>query len=176
MGRPNIILTGFMATGKTTVGQLIAKHLAYEFVDTDSLIVQREGMSVQKIFQTRGEPEFRRMESTLARELAEHQGRVVSTGGGMLVDPGNAKILGQTGLIFCLVATAQEIFDRVAKDTRAKRPLLSSPDPMAEVRRLMAQREAAYKNFTQIDTTGKDPKAVAREVMEMIRADSAVVS
>ena len=73
MSRPNIILTGFMATGKSTVGRLLARHLGYEFIDTDSLIVERSGMSVADIFSEKGEAAFREMESEIALELGQKE-------------------------------------------------------------------------------------------------------
>lgn len=172
MARPNIVLTGFMATGKTTVGKLLAGHLNYDFVDTDEMIVQRAGMAVAEIFRTKGEAAFRQMESDLAEELARRSGLVISTGGGMMLDPENAMVLGKTGQIFCLVATPEEIFDRVSKDTKAKRPLLESPDPMKQVTRLLAQREKGYAKFAQIRTSGIPPEEIVSSLVDTIRANA----
>ena len=172
MAEPNIVLTGFMATGKTTVGKLLAKHLNYNFVDTDEMIVKRAGMPVSEIFRTKGEPAFRRMESDLAKELAKKKGLVISTGGGMMLDPDNASVLSKTGQIFCLVATPKEIFDRVSKATQANRPLLESEDPMKQVTQLLAQREKGYKKFTQIKTSQRTPEEITVSLVSMIRANS----
>ncbi len=171
MAEPNIVLTGFMATGKTTVGKLLAKHLNYQFVDTDDMIVQRAGMTVAEIFSTKGEPAFRTMESDLAKELAQKTGLVISTGGGMMLDPANASVLSTTGQIFCLVATPEEIFDRVSKDTRAKRPLLESDDPMKQVTQLLAQREQTYGQFSQMRTSAKTPDEITSNLVGIIRAN-----
>lgn len=171
MTAPNIIVTGFMATGKTTVGRLLAEHLDYNFVDTDDVIVERAGMPVVRIFEAQGEAAFRKMESELARELGSRQGLVISTGGGMLLNPENAAALSRNGQIFCLVATPEEIFDRVSRDTRAKRPLLESDDPMLQLTRLLRQREQCYKKFTQVRTSAKPPEEVVSDLIDMIRAN-----
>ena len=109
MDRPNIVLTGFMGTGKTTVGKKIAQQLAYDFVDTDELIQERAGKTVPEIFQEMGEVAFREMEAAVARELAGRQGIVISTGGRLMLDPDNAAALSSTGRVFCLVATPEDI-------------------------------------------------------------------
>ena len=144
MDRPNIVLTGFMGTGKTTVGKNIAKQLGYDFVDTDELIQERAGKTVPEIFQEMGEVAFREMEAAVARELADMQGVVVSTGGRLMLDPGNAAALSSTGRVFCLVATPEEILERVTKDTATERPLLTVPNPMERIVELMQQRQEDY--------------------------------
>jgi shikimate kinase len=141
MSRENIILTGFMATGKTTVGKLLAERLGYEFVDTDQLIVERSGMRVEEIFQVKGEAAFRKMEADLARELGDREGVVVSTGGRLMLNPSNAEALSRRGRVFCLVATPEEIHDRVTQDKDVKRPLLETHDPLQRIVELLQQRE-----------------------------------
>ena len=111
MAKDNIILTGFMATGKTTVGKLLADQMGYQFVDTDELIEERVGLTIAEIFQKKGEDAFRKMESDLAKELADKEGLVISTGGRFMLDPDNAEILIRHGLVFCLVATPEEILE-----------------------------------------------------------------
>lgn len=172
MHKPNIILTGFMATGKTTVGKLLAEQLGYAFVDTDALIVERSGMSVAEIFGQKGEAAFRRLESELARELADKEGLVISTGGRLMLDPDNAAVLGRRGRVFCLVATPKEIFERVSRDKHAKRPLLKEADPMRSIVELMQQREEGYGRFLQLVTTGKTPDEVSRNLLGIFQGDS----
>ncbi len=168
MQQANIILTGFMASGKSTVGALLASRLGYRFVDTDHLIEQRSGMSVQELFRQRGEPAFRAMEAELARELGSGKGMVISTGGGLMVDPANARALGASGRVFCLVATPAEILHRVTTDTASCRPLLQSPDPQARIESLLAERTQQYSRFRQLDTTGKTPEEVVERLLETI--------
>jgi shikimate kinase len=165
MSKPNIILTGFMATGKTTVGKGLAEQLGYAFVDTDELIAERSGQTVAEIFREKGEAAFRRMESEIARELGEKEGLVVSTGGRLMLDPANAAALGRRGRVFCLVATPEEILDRISKDKHVKRPLLEAPNPMHRIVELMQQREEGYGRFRQMVTSGKTPDEITRELI-----------
>ena len=171
MSKTNIILTGFMATGKTTVGKLLAEHLDYTFVDTDELIVKRSGMSVADIFQKKGEDAFRQLESDLARELGDKEGLVISTGGRLMLDPDNAAMLSRQGQVFCLVATPEEIYDRVSKDNHVKRPLIEESNPMQQVMELLKQREEGYGNFPQIMTSKKTPDEVTLNLVGLIQAN-----
>jgi 3-dehydroquinate synthase len=171
MFKPNIILTGFMATGKTTVGKLLAEQLKYQFVDTDDLIVERSGQTVAEIFREKGEAAFRKMESDLARELGEKEGIVVSTGGRLMLDPANAAALSRRGRVFCLVAAPKEILDRVSKDKHVKRPLLEAPNAMQRIVELMQQREEDYARFPQMVTSAKTPDEVTRNLVGIFQAD-----
>ena len=171
MSRPNIILTGFMATGKTTVGKLLAEKLGYEFVDTDEIVVSRSGMSVAEIFRVKGESVFRKMESELAQELGDKEGLVVSTGGSLMLDPDNAAALGRRGWVVCLTATSEEIYARVADDGEVSRPLLNTPDPLNRIEALMAERAEGYGRFTELATSGKRPEELVQELLVMLPPD-----
>jgi 3-dehydroquinate synthase len=160
-----------MATGKTTVGKLLAEQLGYAFVDTDELIVERSGQTVAEIFREKGEAAFRRMESEIALELAEKQGLVVSTGGRLMLDPSNAAALSLRGRVFCLVATPEEILHRVESDKHVRRPLLEVSDPMERIVELMQQREEDYGRFPQMVTTAKTPDEVTRNLVGIFRAN-----
>lgn len=167
--KPNVILTGFMGTGKTTIGKMLAKRLQYAFVDTDALIAQRAGKTVPEIFRTAGEETFRAMEMRVAQELAGMQGLVIATGGCLMLDPDNAETLGATGRVFCLVAAPEEILARISGDAASERPLLAGPNPMERILALMHKRQAGYRKFTQIITTGKTPEAVTQALIGIIR-------
>ncbi len=171
MSKPNIILTGFMATGKTTVGKLLAEQLGYEFVDTDELIVERSGQTVAEIFREKGEAAFRRMESEIAQELGEKEGFVVSTGGRLMLDPANAAALSRRGRVFCLVATPEEILQRVESDTQVRRPLLEVSNPIERIVDLMQQREEDYGRFPQMVTSEKTPDEVTRNMVGIFQAN-----
>jgi len=171
MSKANIILTGFMGTGKTTVGKLLAKQLGYVFLDTDELIQERSGQTISEIFSEKGEAAFREMEAEIARELGGREGLVVSTGGRLMLDPENAAALGRDGRVFCLRATPEEIVARVASDAGVERPLLQGGDPIERIVELMRQREEEYTIFPQIQTSGKTPEAVARCLLDKYRAD-----
>jgi shikimate kinase / 3-dehydroquinate synthase len=171
MEKSNIVLTGFMGTGKTTVGQLLARQLGYDFVDTDVLIEQRTGKTIPEIFEQMGEAAFRKMEADLARELANRQGVVISTGGRLMLDPDNAAALARTGRVFCLVATPEEILDRVTKDSDHERPLLEVSDPMERIVELMRDRKADYGRFAQMQTSRKSPDMVSRNLIGILQAN-----
>ena len=171
MSKPNIILTGFMATGKTTVGKLLAEQLGYDFVDTDHLIESRAGLTVAEIFRVKGESAFREMEAAIAEELGDREGLVVSTGGRLMLDPANSASLSKQGRVFCLVATPEEILERASKDKHVKRPLLEVTNPMARVVELLHQREEAYGRFSQLETSAITPDEVTQKLMGIFQAN-----
>jgi shikimate kinase/3-dehydroquinate synthase len=170
MEQTNIILTGFMATGKTTVGRLLADHLGYAFVDTDQLIEARCGRSIAELFRERGEAAFRALEADIARELGARDGLVVSTGGRLMLDPDNAAALSRNGRVFCLVATPEEIMDRVTLDTRHKRPLLEVPNPMERIVELLGARKDQYGRFPQLLTSDKTAEEVTTYLSGILEA------
>ena len=159
---PNIILTGFMGTGKTTVGQLLAQQLQRPFIDTDALIVERDGRSIATIFAEAGEAAFREWERTVALELAQQQGLIIATGGRLMLDEVNAVALAASGLVFCLTAVPQTILARVQDDS--KRPLLNVPNPAAQIQRLLDERREGYGRFPQIPTDGKTVEQITAEI------------
>lgn len=171
MSKPNIILTGFMATGKTTVGKLLADQLGYDFVDTDTLIAARNNQTIAEIFRQKGEAAFREMEAAVSRELGEKEGLVIATGGRLMLDAANAAALCKRGRVFCLVAAPEEILDRVSKDKHVKRPLLEAPNPMGRIVELMKQRKEDYGRFPQIVTSEKSPDEVTRYLVGIFQAN-----
>jgi len=167
--RKNIILTGFMATGKTTVGKTLATRLNYDFVDTDELIESRVGMTVAELFEERGEAAFRKLEAELALELADKSGLVIATGGRFMLDGDNAAVLERSGRVFCLVATPEEILQRVEQDDIV-RPLLQVPDTLEHITGLLRQRNEGYGQFIQLITSEKDPETVAGEILGIMES------
>lgn len=151
--RRNIVLTGFMGTGKTTVGRVLADRLGAEFVDTDAVIEERHG-PIPVIFAEQGEARFREMERQLAAELAGRSGLVISTGGRMMVDDVNAEVLGATGTVVCLTATVDTILDRVS-DGIDDRPMLADGNARDRIATLLAERAPAYARFPQVATDGR---------------------
>ena len=180
MSKPNIILTGFMATGKTTVGKLLAEQLGYDFVDTDHLIETRAGLTVAEIFSKKGEAAFREMEAAIAEELGDREGFVVSTGGRLMLDPANAAALSKRGRVFCLMATPEDILKRALENKHVRRPLLEVTNPIARIVELLRQREKAYSPFSQVDTSGITPDEVAQKIIGILldkpNPESAIVS
>lgn len=159
----NIVLTGFMGSGKTTVGRLLAQRLGMDFLDSDGLIEEQDGRTIAAIFQEEGEPYFRQLEAETARELAKRRGLVIATGGRLMLDAGNAAALEATGPVFCLAAPAEMIVSRLV-DEAGQRPLLDVPDPTAKVRALLLERAAGYGRFAQIDTAQKTPQQIVEEI------------
>ncbi|TEU15066.1 MAG: 3-dehydroquinate synthase [Anaerolineales bacterium] len=168
----NLIITGFMGTGKTSVGQEIARRLGREFVDMDTLIEAREDMTVADIFARRGKAHFRRLEATLCRELAARpglrpepaEGLVIATGGGALIPAANREILSASGPVFCLTTSPDEILRRL--EASEDRPLLDVPDRRARIAALLAERSEAYRRIPlQVDTTDLTVAQVADRVM-----------
>lgn len=157
-----IVLTGFMGTGKSTVGRLLAQRLGFDFTDTDAWIEAQHGRSIADIFCQDGEAAFRQMERAAARHFAGAQKMVIATGGRLMLDEENAALLGENGRVFCLTAPPEEILARLAGDER--RPLLAAPDPAARVRELLRRRAEGYGRFAQVDTRGQTPQQVAEEI------------
>ncbi|HSH03500.1 MAG TPA: shikimate kinase [Anaerolineae bacterium] len=160
---PNIILTGFMGTGKTAVSHHLAARLNRPLIDTDALIEQQIGHTIPHIFATQGEAAFRALERQLAHQFAHPQALIIATGGGLLVDPTNADLLSQHNHIFCLTASPTTIFHRLQDDTN--RPLLQTADPLNRIRDLLHQRAAAYGRFPAIPTDNHTPEQVAQLII-----------
>ncbi len=163
----NVVLTGFMGTGKTTVGRVLAQRLGRRFVDTDALIEERHG-PIPRIFAELGEDRFRELEREVAVELSTERGLIVSTGGRMLLDPENAAVLQTSGVVVCLVAAADEILRRVSAAGVEDRPLLHVDDPRARIIELLEERRTGYARFPQVSTTGRTPDDIADEICELL--------
>lgn len=169
----NIILTGFMGTGKTTVGRLLAEKLSFSFVDTDVMIEEWSGKTIAEIFIEDGEKAFRQMERDTARRLSEAAGQVISTGGRMMLDPENISALSPTGRIFCLTASPEEILRRVlSDDSGMERPLLKGDDPAGRITALLNERREKYGQFPQIDTESMTPTAICDSIVDRLKVES----
>ncbi|MFV0527008.1 MAG: shikimate kinase [Acidimicrobiales bacterium] len=168
--RRSIVLTGFMGTGKTTVGRVLAPRLGYGFVDTDRLLTERYG-PIPAIFAARGEAGFRALERTLAAELADRPGLVISTGGGFMLDEGTVAALAPTTTVVWLTATPATVVARLEADGGlAERPLLAdAPDPAARVAELLADRHDRYAQFLPVTTDDRTPGEVADAVLALVR-------
>lgn len=144
----NIILCGFMGSGKSTVGFLLSKKLGMSFIDLDTYIEKKEGMTVSQIFEKHGEPYFRTVEKESARELSQKNGLIIATGGGTLVDKENAEILRTSGKIILLNLPVEIIAERLKGDT--SRPLLQRPDKNKAMRELYNKRMPLYNSVSDI--------------------------
>jgi len=164
----NIILTGFMGVGKTSVGTRLAKDLGFTFVDTDELIEADQKITITEIFSTFGEPYFRDVETRVIKQVLENENQVVSTGGGAVISDGNRRAFKENGVTICLTAHPESIYDRIKHETH--RPLLQVPDPIAKVRKLLDAREQFYRQADFIiDTSERSVDDVITEIKEKVR-------
>jgi len=165
MKNKNIILVGFMGTGKTVTGRVLAEQTGLELVDMDSIIEERAGRAISEIFATDGEAAFRAMERELAQELAQRDGLIVSTGGGIVLNPDNISDFEKTGLVVCLKASAELIFQRLEKDTT--RPLLAG-DKKAQIASILETRQPLYDAIEHgIDTNGLSAEETAKPILRL---------
>jgi shikimate kinase len=164
----NIILTGFMGVGKTSVGTRLAKDIGYTFVDTDDLIEADQAIKITDIFSTFGEPYFRDVETRIIQEVMERENQVVSTGGGAVIRDVNRAAFKKAGFVVCLTARPEVIFERIKHETH--RPLLQTPDPRAKIRELLGSRAKFYAQAdVTIDTSEKPIDDVISEIKERIK-------
>ena len=165
---PNIVLTGFMGTGKTTVGRVVAERLDRTFVDTDDIIEERHG-PIPQIFERLGEDAFRDMERQVAASLGATTGMVIATGGRLMLDDTAAAALSAKARVFCLAADVDTLLERLVSEAE-QRPLLADADVEARIRALLESRQEGYGRFEQVATAGRPPEAVADDIIARIRA------
>lgn len=167
MKQDKIYLVGFMGTGKTTVGKLLAKRLGCDLVDVDEEIVSKQQMPISKIFEEFGEECFRNIETQTLVEVSKKSRTVVSCGGGIVLKPENIEILRQTGVCVLLTAQPQTILERVSNDT--SRPLLSNVSGVEQIENMLEKREAYYRNAAEItvQTDGKQAEEIVSEILDL---------
>ena len=164
--RRNLVITGFMGTGKSTVARGVAARLGRTVVDMDEVIAQRTGMSIAETFRRFGERVFRQHESALCEELGKREELVIATGGGALVDPLNRDVMARNGCLVCLDCAASEILHRVQGDKG--RPMLWSEDPEGRLGDLLVERRPAYAEIPHhIDATHRSLEGVVDEVVAL---------
>jgi shikimate kinase len=167
----NIVLIGFMGSGKSTVGRELHHRLGYPLVDMDQVIEQRAGKPVTAIFAEDGEAAFREMETQLLGELGDPNAprRIISTGGGVVGREENRALLRQLGYVVWLHAPIPVILERTARNR--ERPLLNTEDPEARITALMEVRKPLYQEAShlKVDTTGLDCGELATGILESAR-------
>ncbi|MBN3033573.1 MAG: shikimate kinase [Candidatus Saganbacteria bacterium] len=171
-GVMNIVLIGFMGTGKSAVGRLLAAELRFHYLDTDQLIEKAEGRKIAEIFKTDGEPYFRRLETETLQALQDYDNFVISTGGGMVLKEDNIALLKAIGPVVLLKAGPKTIYDRIKSEKH--RPLLAVPDPLAEIKKILAYRGPFYDRAADraVDSSDLTPEAVAKEIITWLRSRS----
>jgi shikimate kinase len=163
----NLVLVGFMASGKSSVGRRVARRLGYRFIDTDQFIEGELGCTIADLFAQKGEAHFRDLEARLARRLSLLTNTVIATGGGMPVTPGNWDALHKAGVVVFLNADVEEILQRLERDTR--RPKVQGGDLREKVLRLHGERLPVYAQAdVSVNTKGKAVNRVAGEVIRLL--------
>ena len=152
--KPNIVLVGFMGTGKTSVGRRLASQLRMRYIDTDDIIERDSGRRISNIFSEDGEPAFRDIESEAVHKASKLYNYVISTGGGAVLRETNMAALKRNGIIFCLTATPDEIYRRVRH--QAHRPLLQTSDALGKIKSMLTERQPYYAEADyMVRTTGR---------------------
>ena len=167
----NIILIGFMACGKSSVGRRLSQAIDLEFLDTDSLIEQKTGTSISDIFSTQGEPAFRTMETECLKELINREGGtfVLSVGGGLPIREENRRLLSQIGTVIYLRVTPDTVFMRVRNDK--SRPLLQTTNPRGRIMDMMNARKQFYEDAADyvLEADNKSFEAIIDEIKEICK-------
>ena len=166
----NIILVGFMATGKSHVGRIVARMTNRRMTDLDEEIVRRAGKPIHQIFSEDGEIIFRHMERHAALTLCEGGGKVIAAGGGAFAQELTRQVLLENGIVFCLTAEPATIHYRITRGSpnAAVRPMLGDGDPLVRIRELLDERAAAYAQAHHaVPTDDRTPEQVADEVLRI---------
>ena len=168
--KSNLVLTGFMGTGKTSLGKLLAEKLGRGFVDIDQKIEQDTGMTIPQIFEKYGEKYFRELEKNAVKEVAARKNLVIATGGGTVKDEENIRLLKESGVMVCLTTEPEEIFRRTER--RGERPVLDAgaEDRLNTIKKLLAERQKFYAqaDYT-VDTTDWSPLQIMNDICKHFR-------
>lgn len=164
----NIVLTGFMGTGKSSTGRLLAYRLGKSFIDIDKHIEKKLGMSIPEIFAKYGEDFFRATEHEVVAKVSGFKNAVIATGGGVVLNERNMECLREKGIIICLTATPDVILERTGR--RPTRPLLQCENPRQVIVDLLAKRQPYYdKADYQVDSSVLTPYQVTEQIIEYLR-------
>jgi shikimate kinase len=169
----NVILTGFMGTGKSSVGEILAGKLGYKYRDIDSLIVEHSSMTINQIFEKFGEESFRDLETGTLESLFSGERMVISTGGGAVIREKNREMLRSMGCVINLVASDVVIYSRLHMDDG--RPLLKDNMSIEKIRKMLDDRERFYADADiRIDTDGKKVEDVVREILSYLEGKNLI--
>ncbi|MFK7850726.1 MAG: shikimate kinase [Akkermansiaceae bacterium] len=167
----NIVLIGFMGSGKSTVGRELHRRLGYALADTDEMIEKSIGKKITEIFKEEGESAFRDFETLQLIEISKNsdERHIISTGGGIVVGPQNRSLLKNLGYVVWLDAPEDVIFERTSRNR--DRPLLNNQDAKTKISKLLAEREPWYRETAhlKIDTAGLDSAEIATGILESAR-------
>lgn len=167
--KKNLVLVGLMGAGKTTVGHLLAEKMQYEFLDTDAIIEQEQGVLISAIFAQKGEAFFRQIESDVIKKVSDFSEKIISTGGGACEKDENIKALKKNSILVYLQASPDILFERIKNQNH--RPLLQTENPLSKLQELLNKRE---KNYLQSDiimtTENKKLEQIVEEIIEVYNA------
>jgi shikimate kinase len=171
----NLVLIGYRCTGKTTIGEILAEKLGWPLVDTDTLVQERAGRSIQEIVEEGGWADFRRREREIIADVAARDRQVISAGGGAVLDEENTRALRACGKVVLLTAAAEMVWDRMKADpkTAAERPNLTDSGGIAEIRNLLAERRPKYLAAChyEIQTDRFSPEETAGRILAWIKVN-----
>ena len=165
-GKKNLVLCGFMGSGKTTIGRKLARLTGLEFIDADIYLEAKEGKKISEIFAEKGEAYFRDRETAYIKELAQKDGIVLALGGGSVLRPENVAAVKETGLLILLDTPFYRIMKNLSYSTN--RPLLDKPDKQAETRRLYNARKALYHRVADIAVRSPRLSEVLEKVVKSV--------
>ena len=171
ISKGNIILIGFMASGKSVVARKLATKLKMPLTDTDTLIENEKGMKIRNIFKVHGEPYFRKLEKEIVKKISGLKGVIISTGGGIVLNAENCRILRKCGTVFYLKANANAILNRIKKIGANERPLLmGKPNLKDKIKRLLKLRTPYYQGCAHyvIDTSKITVQEVVQKIVSLI--------
>jgi shikimate kinase len=163
--KTNLVLFGFMGSGKSSVGKLAAASLGLQFVDMDHVLEEKNGCTIEEIFSVQGEAYFREIESRLVEELSKQDGLLISTGGGVVLKEQNIQNFAAKGFLVHLEVDPETAFQRTRG---SKRPLLKTADPLATIRELMKLRSPLYRSIpNKINTSNRSVQDVSAELIQL---------
>ena len=166
----NIVLIGFMGSGKTAVGRILAEKLNAEFVDMDDLIEKEQKMSISEIFSCFGEKRFRELEKEMAGRVSQGKNQVIATGGGVVLSSENMANLRKNGVIIWLAVSPEAVLRRTHSDE--SRPLLRVSSPEKKIRELLEFREPFYaKADFKVETSDRSADEVVEQTFDFIRSE-----
>lgn len=164
----NIVLTGMMGTGKTSVGKKLVRRLGMKYIDTDEMIRKDTGKTIPQIFEQDGEKKFRDIEKKAVKVVSMLNNYVISTGGGAVKNTQNIEELERNSIVVCLYADADTIYKRTKKHSH--RPLLNVKDPIKAINNLLAERKKFYRRCDlMLDTSKKSINQITEEIIKFIK-------
>ena len=161
-----ISLIGMMGSGKSTIAKLLVDRLCFQLVDTDSLIVEKENLSINDIFENKGEEYFRKLESKILSDVLSIDNSVISTGGGIVKNESNILLLKEKSIVFYLKADENVLYERVKANN--ERPLLHTDDIFSKIKILLSERKEKYELAHYVIDANQEPNKIVDEIIEKL--------